>query len=169
MPLHRGQIVLVDTNVIIEAHQTACLSQLANHFQLCTVEKVIEETQRGKQRRSPERNIDEAQLRGWMLEIGNVTEEQRFNFTLTHQAIGLDAGERDLLIWAENRQDAWILNSPDMAVLRFANRKGWLDRLVSLEDMCRSMSARLSQDLRENFRENWLSVNRTDFRMGVLR
>lgn len=169
MPLQRGQIVLVDTNVIIEAHDTNCLAQLANHFQLCTVEKVIEETQRGKQRRSPERNIDEVQLRNWMHQVGDVTDEQRFNFTLTHQAAGLDDGERDLLIWAETRQDAWILNSPDMAVLRFASQRGWLDRLASLEDMCRSMGARLSQDLRENFRENWLSINRTDFRMGILR
>lgn len=169
MPLQRGQLVLIDTNVIIEAHDTNCLAQLANFFRLCTVEEVISETQRGRQRRSPERNIDEPQLRGWMFEIGVVTEEQRFNFTLAHQAAGLDDGERDLLIWAESLQSAWLLNSPDMAVLRFASQRGWLDRLVSLEDMCRSMNARLSQDLRENFRENWLSINRTDLRLGVLR
>lgn len=169
MPLQRGQLVLVDTNVIIEAHDTNCLPQIAEGFRLCTVEQVIAETQRGRQRRRPERNIDEAWLRQRVTVIGDVTDEQRFDFTMTYQAVGLDDGERDLLIFATGLQDAWLLNSPDMAVLRFAHQAGHLERLVSLEAMCRTINARLRQDLRENFRENWLAMNRTEFSLGVLR
>lgn len=169
MPPQRGQLVLVDTNVIIEAHDTNCLAQIAEGFRLCTVEEVVAETQRGRQRRRPERNIDEAWLRERMSVIGDVTDEQRFDFTMNYQAVGLDAGERDLLIWATQFQDAWLLNSPDMAVLRFAHQVGWLEKLVSLEAMSRTVNARLRQNLRENFREQWLSVNRTEFSLGVLR
>ena len=169
MPLQRGQLVLVDTNVIIEAHDTSCLAEIAGSFRLCTVEKVIAETQQGSQKRRPERNIDEAWLRQRMALIGDVTDEQRFDFTMNYQAAGLDDGERDLLIFAITLQDAWLLNSPDMAVLRFAHQAGCLERLVSLEAMCRAIKVRLRHDLRENFRENWLSMNRTDFNLGVLR
>lgn len=169
MPLQRGHLVLVDTNVIIEAHDTNCLAQIAEGFRLCTVQEVIAETQRDRQRRRPERNIDEAWLRQKMAVIGDVTDEQRFDFTMHFQAAGLDDGERDLLIWAGGFEGVWLLNSPDLAVLRFAHQVRWLDRLVSLEVMCRTINARLSQNLRENFRENWLSINRTEFSLGVLR
>lgn len=165
----RGQLVLVDTNVIIEAHAANCLSQIADSFRLCTVETVIEETQRGRQRRRLEQHIDEAALREKMALIGTVTDEQRFNFTLVHQPAGLDAGELDLLVWATALEDAWLLNSPDMAVLRFAHQVGWLDRLVSLEAMTKAVNARLRQGLRENYGERWLSSNRTQFAMGLLR
>lgn len=169
MPLQRGQLVLIDTNVIIEAHDTNCLAQIAESFRLCTVEQVIAETQRGRQRRRPERNIDEDWLRRRMEVIGDVTDEERFEFTMKYQAVGLDDGERDLLIFATGLQDAWFLNSPDMAVLRFAHQAGCLQRLVSLEEMCRTTNARLRQNLRDNFRESWLAVNRTELSLGVLR
>ncbi len=39
----KGQIVLVDTNVILEAHRVSCWNTLASHFRLATVE----ETQTG--------------------------------------------------------------------------------------------------------------------------
>lgn len=135
---------------------------------MCTVEEVIVETQRGRQRRRPERNIDEARLRRRLERIGAVTDEQRIAFTLTHQSVGLDEGERDLLIWAATIEDAWLLNSPDMAVLRFAHQVNWLDRLVSLDAMCRVLNVRLTQNLPENFRDDWLIRKRTDFRLGIL-
>lgn len=168
MPLQRGQRVLVDTNVIIAAHDSGCLPQLLDGFRVCTVEEVIVETQRGRQRRRPERNIDEAWLRQRLELIGAVTDEQRIEFTLTHQSVGLDEGERDLLIWATTIEDAWLLNSPDMAVLRFAHQVNWLDRLVSVDAMCRVLNARLTQNLPENFRDDWLVRKRTEFRLGIL-
>lgn len=169
MSLQRGQLVLVDTNVIIEAHDTSCLSQIADGFSLCTVEAVIAETQKGKQRRRPEQNIDEQWLRSRIPHIGDVTDERRLDFTLQYQLVGLDSGELDLLAYATDLQDVWLLNSPDLAVVRFAHQVGWLDRLVSLEAMARVVNARLSRNLRDNYRESWLSAARTSFRMGVQR
>ena len=47
MRFRPGQIVLVDTNVIIEAHRTGCWKVLASHFPIHTVEKIVEETDIG--------------------------------------------------------------------------------------------------------------------------
>jgi len=169
MSLQRGELVLVDTNVIIEAHRTGCLPQIADGFRLCTVETIIAETQAGSHNRRPEQNIDESWLRARIPQIGDVTDEQRADFVMQYQSVGLDAGERDLLIYARGLEDAWFLNSPDMAVVRFANQVGWLDRLVSLEAMSRVVKARLTGNLRGNYLESWLSIARTNLGSGVHR
>lgn len=72
----------MDTNVIIEAHRTGCLAQLGDYFKLCTVEKVVTETQAGAQRRRPEQNIDEAWLRRLFFEVAVITDEMPHEFNL---------------------------------------------------------------------------------------
>lgn len=163
MEFHSQQIVLVDTNVILEAHQTGCWIPLANYFALHTVAKVVEETQTGYQNRDPEHWIDEAVLNGQPAHIETITEVQRVAFNMKHDHPTLDAGERDLLIYAETLAlPAWLLNSPDMAAVRFAHRLGWIDRLASLGAMSAHLRARLSRNLRDNYTERWLSGKRTD-------
>jgi len=167
MDFQPQQIVLVDTNVILEAHQTACWIPLANYFALHTVAKVVEETQTGYQNRDPEHWIDEAVLRGQLSHVESITEIQRVTFNMTHRHPTLDAGERDLLIYAETlAAPAWLLNSPDMAAVRFAHGLGWIDRLVSLGAMSAHLKARLSRDLRDNYTERWLSRKRTELVLG---
>ena len=61
--MHSGDVVLVDTNVILEAHAKGCWKVLAGAFQLETVERCITETQTGLQFRHPELQIGEANLR----------------------------------------------------------------------------------------------------------
>ena len=58
MARHRGT-VLVDTNVILEAHRAGAWRALAGGYPVETVEECVTETQTGYQRRSPERRIDE--------------------------------------------------------------------------------------------------------------
>ena len=58
MARHRGT-VLVDTNVILEAHRAGVWRALAGGYPVETVEECVTETQTGYQRRSPERRIDE--------------------------------------------------------------------------------------------------------------
>ena len=58
MARHRGT-VLVDTNVILEAHRAGAWRALASGYPVETVEECVTETQTGYQRRSPERRIDE--------------------------------------------------------------------------------------------------------------
>jgi len=167
MDFQQQQIVLVDTNVVLEAHQTGCWIPLANYFALHTVAKVVEETQTGYQNRDPEHWIDEAVLRGQLSHVESITKIQRVTFNMTHGHPTLDAGERDLLIYAETlAAPVWLLNSPDMAAVRFAHGCGWIDRLVSLGAMSAHLKARLSRDLRDNYTERWLSRKRTELALG---
>lgn len=163
MPFQQGQTVLVDTNVVLEAHRVGCWIPLANYFQLRTVGMVIEETQTGFQNRSPEQTIRQAELVASLAQVDEISEIQRVDFNLRHGHPTLDAGERDLLILAETLgNNAWLLNSPDMAAVRFAHVQGWLDRLVSLEAMNRHIKGRLGSDLQYNYTERWLSGKKTD-------
>jgi hypothetical protein len=61
---------------------------------------------------------------------------------------------------------AWLLNSPDMAAVRFAHARGWIDRLVSLEAMTAHLKVRLKETLRMNYTERWLSEKRTRLLLG---
>ena len=160
MSFQKSQIVLVDTNVIIEAHRTHCWAAIANYFALETVEKCVEETQTGAQNRSPEQNIDHAKLKVSLSAVHVVTDVQQAGFLLNHK-IQLDPGERDLLCHAETRKDAWILASPDKAAMRFMFLQGWIERLVSLEKLVMHLKARTTKPLGRNYTEAWSSSERT--------
>jgi hypothetical protein len=168
MTFRPKQRVLVDTNVIIEAHRTGCWNTIAGYFALETVEKVIEETQTGAQNRAPETLIDETKLRASMRHVHNVTEEMRAKFHHAFPRALLDPGERDLLVYAGTLDfgEAWLLNSPDMAAIRHAHSRGWLDRLVSLEALNGHLRGKLGASLRDNYSEQWLSVRRTRLILG---
>lgn len=162
-----GQVVLVDTNVILEAHRIGCWAAIAQHFSLHTVAKVVEETQTGYQNRHPETWIDEAKLRAAFDCVVDVTDEERIVFNVEHTHPALDAGERDLLLYAQTLQEsAWLLNSPDSAAVRFAHRQGWIDRVVSLEAMSSSLKAKLREDMRDNYTERWLASIKTRLLLG---
>lgn len=167
MAFEKGQIVLLDTNVILEAHRTNCWAALADFYCLETVEKCIEETQTGFQNREPEHTIDSASLRRSLRNIHNVTDADVLKFVLDNEsAATLDAGEQHLLIHASHRQDAWVVSSPDKAAMRFIHERGWIARLISLESIINRISARTSQALRVNFTENWMSQKRTQMLMS---
>lgn len=166
---NKGDIVLIDTNVIIESHRTGCWNQISNHFTFHTVAKVIEETQTGFQNRKPEESIDETLLRNSIQHIEVITDIQIIEFNIRSGHPALDLGERDLMIYAELISgNAWFLNSPDVASIRFAHNKGWLDRLVSLGAMTTCLKSRLKKNLAGNYTEPWLSERKLDFRMKLL-
>jgi hypothetical protein len=162
------QRVLVDTNVIIEAHRTGCWKSIAGYFSLETVEKVVEETQTGSQNRAPETHIDEATLRSSLRHVATITNEMRAKFHEAFPTVLLDPGELDLLIYAGSLSvgEVWLLNSPDMAAVRHAYTRGWLDRLVSLELLNKHLRGKLGASFKENYSEQWLSIRRTRLLLG---
>ena len=164
MDFKKSQVVLVDTNVIIESHRVKCWNAMADYYALETVEKCVEETQTGAQNRSPEENIDQAKLTSSLTAVHHVTELKKAAFLL-RQKIQLDPGERDLLSHAAGRQDAWIVASPDKAAMRAALAEGWLDRLVSLESLCSHLRIRLARSLQRNYTKEWHSVEVVKLRM----
>jgi hypothetical protein len=163
---NKGQIVLLDTNVIIEAHRVNCWNAIADFYSLETVEKCVEETQTGAQNRSPEENIDQTKLVSTLRKVHRVTAVEKANFLLK-QKIQLDPGERDLLCHAANRQDVWVVSSPDKAAMRFVFAEGWLDKLVSLEALCSQLKIKNVLKLQRNYTEDWHAGERLKLHMGM--
>lgn len=168
MALNRGDRVLLDTNVILEACRVGCWRAVASEFQLITVEKVIEETQTGHQNRSPEQNVDESALREHLHHIAVVTREQTAAIDLDYPDHGLDEGEHHLVAYAATlgNQPIWLLNSPDKGTIRFCSRAEWLDRLVSLQAMTDTLGLPHGRKMRGNYTRSWLETQVNPFRFG---
>lgn len=165
---NKNDIVLIDTNVIIEAHRVNCWNPLAQYFNLHTVEKVIEETQTGYQNRKPEQTIDQGLLKKTLHHIEAISELQVVKFDMENVEQGLDDGEKQLIIYAHTlQQKVWFLNSPDNAAVRYACKNGWGDQLISLEAMTKHLKCHLKSNLELNFTEAWLSQSKLKFNMGV--
>jgi len=169
MVLQHRQQVLVDTNFVIEAYRCGCWGGLSQYFKLCTVEQVVTETQTGYQNRKPEEQINEAGLRASCAHVEAVTQDQRAAFHAAHPTAILDPGERDLIVYAGSLPQVglWLLNSPDMALVKHAFCRGWIDRLVSLESMAQHLGLRLNQPLRDNYTKSWLELKRRKLLLGI--
>lgn len=161
----RKEAILVDTMVIIESHQSGCWNALSSRFRLETVEKCIEETATGKQKRRPEQQIDETELRSSFHQIHPVTDEELAEVYI-RGASGLDDGERHLWAHALGRPDAWVLCGPDRASMRFGFDAKFRDRLISLEQLCDEIGHRAR--LREHFQKRWLEDVLLQLTLGKL-
>lgn len=161
-------IVLIDTNVIIEAQRTGVLRPLAEYFALHTVETVVTEAQTGVQNRDEAENLSAADLRALFKVVYDVSELERATFLSLGSGILLDPGELDLLVYASKfgAADVWLLNSPDKAAVRYCHQKAWQDRVVSLEDMAAHL--KLKREWRANYTQRWLSQLKTDLFLGKL-
>ncbi len=170
MALRRGDRVLVDTNVSLEAHRVGCWRPMAMEFNLITVEKVIEESQTGHQNRSPEQMIDEATLRGSFHHIAAPRRVERAAIDIDFPDHGLDEGEYHLVAYAATISDepAWLLNSPDKGTIRFCNRAEWLDRLIALQTMTDLLGLPHGKQLRGHYTQSWLETEIAKFRFGLL-
>lgn len=158
--------VLIDTNVIIEAHAKGCWNALAGGFQLETVEVCVTETQTGRQRRRPEQQIDEVLLRG-VMKIHDVTDVDRAA-VLVQSSAQLDPGELDLWAHALTRKDAWILCGPDRASMRFGYDAGFRNRLISLGELLGRIGAKPLAPLNEAYQKAWLEGTINKLVLGVL-
>jgi hypothetical protein len=155
MARHKGS-VLVDTNVIIECHRTRTWAALAGGYTVETVEKCVEETQTGFQRRRPEQQIDPAKLDESLSAVHEVTDVLRAAAMLSDSLYAsLDAGEQHLWAHALGRDDGWILCGPDKASLRFGIRAGFRDRLISLEKLLKDAGSK-PKNLRSAYTSTWL-------------
>lgn len=160
--MQRGQVVLVDTNIIIEAVRTKCWTALTVHFSVETVDKCCEEARTGELHRPGYVDVDEKALRE-RLTVHRVSDAELAALGLRDpESFRLDAGERHL--WAHGlvRNDAWIASCCDNAAINAAIRLGWGDRLKSLEELAIAAGARTaSRNLKEQFGSARLSTWRT--------
>jgi hypothetical protein len=149
--------VLLDTNVILEAHRTSSWKALTGGYGVETVDACVIETQTGFQRRRRELQIEERELRARLLAVHKVADIERAEVLVRSSDIALDPGERDLWAHALRRHDAWILCGPDIASLRFGVRLGFRDRFVSLERLLEDVGFGVKGRLRVNYTIHWLA------------
>ena len=155
MARHRGP-VLVDTNAILEGFRVGSWRALSGGYAVETVEDCIIETQTGFQRRSPEMQIDEAELRATLKAIHPVIDAQRAIVAVRAPDIALDVGERSLWAHALTRSDTWVLCGPDKASMRFGVRLGLKDRLIALETLLSDAGHRPKDALKPAYTAKWL-------------
>jgi len=160
--VQRGQVVLVDTNIIIESVRTGCWNALTTHFKVETVEKCCEEARTGEAHRPGYVKVDEPALRT-RLTAHKVSGVMLFELGQSYRdADRLDAGERHLWAHALGRNDEWFAACSDRAAVNAAVGLGWEDRLVSLEELVTAAGARSAlKSLKRQFSSARLSEWRT--------
>ena len=91
--MQRGQVVLVDTNVIIEAFRARCWRALTTHFTVETAEKCYEEALTDDPLKPDYTAVDAAQLRSGLHKRHAIGRDERVQLIvrLTYQE-GMDAG-----------------------------------------------------------------------------
>ena len=151
-----GAVVLVDTNVIIEAHRTGAWAALAGAYGVETVEDCLTETQTGYQRRAREQWIEVGDLRKSLVEVHEVADIERAGLTVRIGGIALDRGEESLWAHALGRTGTWFLCGPDRASLRVGVRLQVRDRLVSMEELLDGAGHRARRALRPAYKRNWM-------------
>lgn len=151
-----GGLVLVDTNVIIEAHRKGTWSVLSRGYQLETMEECVTETNTGFKLRRKEQDIDAGQLHGTLAADHAVSEREVVELDIKVAGTALDLGEK--LLWARAlaRHSNWLLCGPDKASLRCGVRLGFRERLVSLEEILLTVGYRKGISLYENYTKAWL-------------
>ena len=154
MARHSGP-VLVDTNVILEAHRVDAWRALTGGYRVETVEDCVTETQTGFQKRRPEQRIDERRLRSSLAAVHSVGNRERAELAVQAGDIALDTGEASLWAHALGRDDAWVLCGPDKASLRFGVRIGLRERLVSLEGLLDDVGHHPRLSLRLAYTRQW--------------
>lgn len=163
-------VVLVDTNVVMEAVRTRCWNAITGGLVVETVEECRDEALRGDHGHPgylPVSADDLSRIR----RVHPVSALERAAFGMAYpDARNMDCGERDLFAHAYARvarEDAvWIICSADRACVRAAVALGWQERMHCLAALAASVGANPAPPLLDQFGERWLSQARTRFLLG---
>lgn len=159
----KKRLLLLDTNIIIEAVRTGCWKGLCGHYELITVEKCREEAFSGEARRPGYVTVEDHHLNTG-IQIISVTDVDRTRLAVAcPDAARLDDGERDLWSHAYSREDDWEAVCVDGAAVRIAVQLGWGDRIVSLEELVVTAGIRLKIPLKNHYTKKKLGIWRTSF------
>lgn len=170
-----GRRVFLDANVIIEAFRIAVWTELSGGCHLETVEECEREALTGRTDVLGRVNVDAAALRAGLKASHCVARKERNKLISTYGACaGMDPGERDLFAYLYYNEHPLpthiVVSSADKGVVVRANDLGWLDRLISLEELlqgCGVSRAKLAA-LDEPHRGAWLGGVRTKVVLGII-
>lgn len=132
--------VFLDANVIIEAFRISVWPELSQGCWLETVEKCEEESLTGGITSPQSVRVDAQALRAGLRRYHPVGKADRKALVQAHAACtGMDPGEKDLFAYLfVNHQPLpplIVVSSGDKGVVVRAKELGWLQNLVSLEDL----------------------------------
>lgn len=161
-----GDVVLVDTNVIIEGHVRHCWKALTGAFRVQTVETCVVEAMFGRHTWN-ETKPTETELRASFDAIHNVSRPEVAAVLLKGGAV-LDDGEQHLWAHALSREDTWILCGPDRASMRFGYEQKQRERLVSLGQLLQTIKFTPKSPLRAHFEQLWLDDLMKNLVLGLL-
>jgi len=165
----------MDANAIIEAFRISAWSELAQGCWLETVHECEKEAQTGSTTNYGYVQVDSQALRTGLRQSHLVGRAERKALFQAHSACsGMDPGERDLFAYLfANHQPLpplIVVSSADKGVVVRAKDLGWLNNLVSLEDLligCGVSPAKMAR-LDQQFSSSFLSSVRTKVILGVI-
>ena len=169
--------VLIDACAILPAFHLKEWNRLCGHFDVETVDKVVDETQASSNRRGYVK-IDKAVLLRTLKKKHSVSDDDRALLAEKFMELGLDPvddGERDLLAHFFCHEmpspDTLLLTSADRNAIRATCILGWGDSLVSLEQLLRDCGApdKAMRQLENHLKQGWLVEVRTGVALGLNR
>lgn len=167
--------VFLDANVIIEAFRISVWPELSQGCWLETVHECEKESLTGGTTSSKSVRVDAQALRAGLKHSHLVDKDERKALFKAHPAcMGMDPGEKDLFAYLfVNHQPLpplIVVSSGDKGVVVRAKELGWLNNLVSLEELlvgCGVSKAKLSS-LDIPHYAKFLSEVRTKVMLGVI-
>jgi len=158
-----NRLVLVDTNIIIEAVRTECWSGLRGYYKLVTVESCRDEALSGVGRSPAYVEVRKSDLTPGVQVVAVTDPDRAVLATACPEANFLDRGEFDLWAHAYSRGDNWVAVCADQAAVRVAVQLGWGDRLESLELIIADAGLRIRLPLKDHYSRRRLSTWRAKF------
>lgn len=166
MPSPR-KVIYVDTNVVLEAQRTGCLSDIVERFDVRTVEMVQTEIQTGDRRREGYVTVNMEEF-SRKTTITKVTDVQILQASARAPSLpALDAGERDLLAFVASEDPrSLLLTTADKAAVKTACQLGLDNCLISLEEIAGQCGK--SPALKKQYSKSWLGQVRAEFLFDTL-
>lgn len=153
--METGERLLLDTNVIIEAHRVNCWKLLLDQFILESTEECCREAAGGYTRRGGYVAVDVAVLRK-DIRIHKPTPDMMTKATATALNFqSIDPGEREVLAIAFADAALRRVGTADRIAIQVASQLGLLERVVSLEEILQATGD--SRALLKHHTKKWLS------------
>lgn len=164
--MERGQRILVDTMVIIAAHDLHCWNALIKHFKVETVEQCVIECATGRRMRRDYVPIDDASLRAGIV-VNAVDDRMRADLIEKESSASrLDQGEKDLIAFALTQPSIPLLSTCDKGAITVMHLLKLLNQVVSLEE-CAELSGMKNLKYSREYKKQWLSDIKWNLQLGT--
>jgi len=167
--------ILLDANVMIECFRIGAWAELARGCWLESVEECCKEALTGDNSMAGRVAVDATALRQGLRQVHQVGRAERNQLILQHRAmVSLDPGEMDLyahlLAVGGPRAGLLVVSTADKGAIVRANDLGWLDQLISFEELLTQAGASRPKmnALQKHYGAAWLGEVRTKIRLGVI-